>query len=110
MIMEFCSKCGSYLKKTENGFLCPRCGNKIRSHVRTPPVQAAETSHPSPIYVVDSSRVDFEKVSQTCQQCGNTDAFRWLAGVSGEHAGVRSERTIEHFRCTKCGHSWAKSS
>jgi len=107
--MEFCGKCGSYLKKVEDGFLCPRCGNKIRSDAGTLPAQAAKTNHPSPIYVVDSSREDYEKVSQTCPKCGNSEAFRWLAGVLGEHAGVRSERTIEHFRCAKCGHGWARS-
>lgn len=107
--MEFCSNCGSYLKKTKYGFICPRCGNKIQTDAETPQMQTTKTSQSDAIYVDDGSREKDETVHQTCPKCGNPRAFRRLAGVLGEHAGVTSERTLEQFRCTKCGHRWAIS-
>lgn len=107
--MEFCSKCGSYLQKTKYGFLCPRCGNKVRADAAAPQMQTAKTNQSSPIYIADASREGYETVHQTCPKCGNTEAFRRLAGVLGEHAGVRSERTLKQFTCAKCGHRWSKS-
>ena len=64
----------------------------------------------SSIYIVNRSEDEYVKVSQVCPKCGNEEAFRWFSGVSGEHAGVRRERTIEHFKCAKCSHSWSKTS
>lgn len=66
--------------------------------------------HPSLVYVVDSSKDKYVKVSQECPKCGYKEAFHWFSVVSGEHAGVRRERTIEHFKCTKCSHTWTKAS
>jgi DNA-directed RNA polymerase subunit M/transcription elongation factor TFIIS len=108
MYMKFCSKCGSYMKKTKNGFLCRKCGNIVHVRIQTKNTDVME--RPSSIYIVDSSEDKYVKVSQTCPKCGNSEAFRWFSGVSGEHAGIRRERTIEHFRCTKCLHSWSKTS
>jgi hypothetical protein len=31
-----------------------------------------------------------------------------ISFISGEHAGVRQERSMERFTCAKCGHSWTK--
>jgi len=107
--MRFCNKCGSYMKKTKKGFLCRKCGNLIRiSGVQSKNVK--KTEHSSLIYVLNSSEEKYVKVSQACPKCGNGEAFRWFSVVSGEHAGIRRERTVEHFKCTKCSHSWTKSS
>ena len=106
--MKFCDKCGSYMKQTKNGFLCRKCGNLVRVTGQTKIIQKTEQS--SSIYVVDRSEDKYVKISQKCPRCGNEDAFRWFSRVSGEHAGVRRERTIEHFKCTKCSHSWSKIS
>ena len=62
------------------------------------------------IFVADKSEDSRAKVSQTCPECGNDKAFHWFSRISGEHAGIRRERTIEHFKCAKCFHSWSKSS
>lgn len=64
----------------------------------------------SAVFVVDKSDVDYAKVSRECPECGNDEAFHWVSTLSGEHAGIRRERTIEHFRCTRCSHSWSTSS
>ncbi len=107
--MEFCDKCGSYMRKTGDGFLCPRCGNRVRSGAEEP-VQPTREHDSGSVYVVDGSGQGEMRVSRSCPQCGNGEAFHWFSGVAGEHAGVRSERTVEHFRCSKCGFVWTKSS
>ena len=107
--MEFCDKCGSYMKRTKDGLTCPRCGNVVRPSAGTESVQKVKTNKTSSIYVVSSTAENREKVSQTCPKCGAKDAFHWFSSISGEHAGVRRERTVEHFKCTKCSHSWTKS-
>lgn len=108
--MKFCDKCGSYMKKTMDGFECRKCGNVVHvsTGIQTKNMKKIERS--SSIYVVDSSEDEYVKVSQVCPKCGNEEAFRWFSGISGEHAGIRRERTVEHFRCTKCSHSWSKTS
>ncbi len=65
---------------------------------------------PVGIYIVDESKEDHSMVTRTCSECGNDKAFHWFSRISGEHAGIRRERTVEHFKCTKCSHSWAESS
>jgi DNA-directed RNA polymerase subunit M/transcription elongation factor TFIIS len=66
--------------------------------------------HPSLVYVVDGAEDEYVKVSQRCPKCGNNEAFHWFSRASGEHAGIRRERTIEHFKCPKCSHLWTKTS
>ena len=107
--MKFCNKCGSYMKKTKNGFLCRKCGNVIYANTRMQSRNMKKIERSSSIYIANSSEDEYVKVSQVCPKCGNKEAFRWFSGVSGEHAGVRRERTIEHFKCTKCSHSWTKT-
>jgi len=108
--MKFCDKCGSYMKKTREGFLCPKCGNVIHTNSGMKSKNVKKIEHPSSVYVVNDSQDEYVKVPQACPKCGNEEAFHWFSRISGEHAGIRRERTIEHFRCTKCLHSWSKSS
>jgi DNA-directed RNA polymerase subunit M/transcription elongation factor TFIIS len=108
--MKFCSKCGSHMKKTKNGFLCRKCGNLIHANAETQLKNMKKTKHPSLVYVVNNSEDEYAKVSQACPKCGNKEAFHWFSVVSGEHAGIRRERTVEHFKCTKCSHTWTKAS
>jgi len=106
--MKFCDKCGSYMKKTKNGFHCRKCGNLVHAKIQAKDMKTMDSS--SSIHIVDRSENEYVKVSQICPKCGNNEAFRWFSGVSGEHAGIRRERTVEHFKCTKCSHSWSKTS
>lgn len=108
--MKFCDKCGSYMKKTRDGFECRKCGNVVHVSTGIQTENMKKIDRSSSIYVVDSSEDEYVKVSQVCPKCGNEEAFRWFSGISGEHAGIRRERTVEHFRCTKCSHSWSKTS
>lgn len=106
--MEFCDKCGSRMIRTQDGFLCLKCGNV--AHVK-PAVQlknARRTNQSDYVYVFDDQG-GYPKIARECPKCGNKEAVHWFSGISGEHAGVARERTVEHFRCTKCSYSWAES-
>jgi len=85
------------MKQTKNDFVCRKCGNFVNASGQTKIMK--NTEQPSSIYIVDRSEDELVKVSQVCSHCGNEEAFRWISRVSGEHAGIRRERTVEHVRC-----------
>ncbi|MGO9644479.1 MAG: hypothetical protein ACLPY5_07000 [Candidatus Bathyarchaeia archaeon] len=105
--MKFCDKCGSYMTETYKGFSCTKCGNLVSTEIVG--VQRIKPSESS-VDVVDESKKEEEyaKVTETCPQCGNPKAFHSLGLISGEHADVRQERSMERFTCTKCSYSWTK--
>ena len=107
--MRFCNGCGTYLRETKGGLWCPKCKKVFPSSQVALP-RGVEKRDSTAIHVIDKPQVDHMKVSQACPECGNEEAYRWFSRISGEHAGVRRERTVEHFTCTKCSHSWAKTS
>ena len=104
--MKFCEKCGSYMRAMKGGFLCSRCGYRIETEAVE--IISLEQQEHLPIDVVGEAEQQRMKVTETCPQCGNPEAFRSISFVSGEHAGVRQERSMERFTCTKCSHSWTK--
>jgi DNA-directed RNA polymerase subunit M/transcription elongation factor TFIIS len=108
--MRFCDKCGSRMREEKNDFLCPKCGNVVHAKGEARAKNVKKTEQPNSIYVVSDEPNEHAKATQVCPKCGNTEAFYWYSGISGEHAGVRREATIEHFRCTKCSHTWNMSS
>lgn len=93
--------------KAPGGFICPKCGNETHDQV----IQVRRIDRPdsSSVDVVDISDSEYVKVRETCPQCGNPEAFRTVSAVSGEHAGIRQERSIERLKCTKCQHSWSRT-
>ena len=103
--MKFCDKCGGYMKSTKEGYVCSKCGQKMEASI----VDVVKMKTPdNPTVVLDTSKLDYAKVAETCPSCGNNEAYHSLGLVTGEHAGVRQERTMERFVCTKCGHAWNK--
>ena len=94
------------MRATKDGFQCTKCGYIILSE--SVEVKTIEQHVPSPIAVIGESEAEQAKVHETCPMCGNPEAFRSISFVSGEHAGVRQERSMERFKCTKCGHIWTK--
>ena len=106
--MRFCDKCGSRMEITAEGFSCPRCGNAVRTEVRAIGVKRFNHRRDL-VYVVDDLAIERERVDRTCPRCGNDEALRWVSSVLGEHAGVKQERTVEHLKCTRCGHVWGES-
>jgi len=104
--MKFCEKCGSYMRAEKGGFKCTKCGHTVLSESLE--IQTIPQNAPSPIAVIGESEVEQAKVQETCPICGNPEAIRSMSFVSGEHAGVRQERSMERFKCAKCGHTWTK--
>lgn len=107
--MGVCENCGSYIRETEEGLWCPKC-KKVTTTKPRVETRTVEKRDSAAIFVADRSEDSRAKVSQTCPKCGNTKAHHWFSRISGEHAGIRRERTVEHFNCTKCSYSWSKSS
>ena len=105
--MRFCERCQSYMQETRDGFACSRCGFTIQTDI----VETRNLEHQktSAIDVIDGSEAEPLKVSVACPKCGNLEAFRNTSFFSGEHAGVRQERSIERFKCVKCGYTWTVS-
>jgi DNA-directed RNA polymerase subunit M/transcription elongation factor TFIIS len=94
------------MTRTRDGYTCSKCGNKAPAEIVE--VTRITPRADKPTDVLDPTKLEYLKVSETCPKCGNTEAFHSLGFVSGEHAGVRQERAMERFTCTKCGHSWSK--
>lgn len=102
-MVEFCDRCGSFMQQSSSGYECPRCGlvrHEDMIEVKTAPEHKAE-----PVYVmsgVDSAII----VERACPECKNRKAYRSINVSLGEHAGVNTDRSVEKFKCTKCGHQW----
>ena len=103
--MKFCELCRGYMTRTKDGYTCSKCGHKTQAEMVE--VTRLATSD-KPTAVLDSSRLEYMRVARACPKCGNNEAFHSLGFISGEHAGVRQERAMERFTCTKCGHSWSE--
>ncbi len=102
----FCEKCGSFMEKTHKGYYCSKCGYEFHPGV----VQMAKvtSSEAEPVYVVKPDE-EATKANQICPKCGCSEAFHEVRVALGEHAGVNSDRYVERFKCTSCGHTWVKN-
>lgn len=107
--MDFCSNCGCLMKRTPEGLLCPKCGKLVHLK-RVVRENNLKKQSKDIIYIVDRQEDDYVKVSRLCPSCRNEEAYHWFSSTVGENAGVRQERTIEHFKCTKCMRTWVESS
>ena len=47
--MRFCDRCGSYMEMTAAGYICPRCGDTIRTDEIE--VRRIKDSRPEGVYV-----------------------------------------------------------
>jgi DNA-directed RNA polymerase subunit M/transcription elongation factor TFIIS len=72
-------------------------------------IEKTANSELEPIYVIEDSMKDVSEVSRTCPRCETNQALRWLLTFSGEHAGIKQERTVEHYKCLKCKYTWTES-
>ncbi len=101
--MQFCERCGSFMEKTARGYECLRCGYELRPDVIE--YRTGSDEEPEPVYVMTGGD-DAVKVKQICPRCGFNEAYRQITVAIGEHAGVKSDRSVEKFRCAECGHTW----
>jgi DNA-directed RNA polymerase subunit M/transcription elongation factor TFIIS len=102
-MVEFCDRCGSYMQTGEKGYDCPRCGWIKRADIIE--VKTSHEGEAEPVYVM-SGLDNAIKVVRPCPMCGHPDAYRNITVAIGEHAGVKSDRSVERFKCEKCGHTW----
>jgi DNA-directed RNA polymerase subunit M/transcription elongation factor TFIIS len=107
--MKFCNICASRMKLSKQEYVCFKCGNVIRATNEFIEVEKIKISELEPISTIDDSRKYFPKIERICPNCRHSKAFYWFSTVNGEHAGVKQERTIEHFMCTECQHTWTFS-
>ncbi len=103
----FCDVCGSYMRRTVKGLLCPRCGREVHQDVIE--VRRSERPTAEPVYVVENTGEGSLRVMQRCPNCGHNEAYRKVITTMGEHAGVKQDRAVERFTCAKCHHTWIKS-
>jgi DNA-directed RNA polymerase subunit M/transcription elongation factor TFIIS len=94
--------------RTRDGFLCCKCWNAAHAKPAVQLKNARRTKMCDYVYVFDDQEV-YPKIKRECPKCGNKEALHWFSGISGEHAGVARERTVEHFKCTGCSYSWTES-
>jgi DNA-directed RNA polymerase subunit M/transcription elongation factor TFIIS len=102
----FCDRCGTFLKRTSKGMTCPRCG--YVDEVSVIEVKRARNPAERSVYVVKEV-VDAPVANQTCPSCGHNEAYRAVVSTQGEHAGVKQDRALERYTCTKCHHSWTRN-
>ena len=105
--MKFCEKCGAYMKETREGLVCSKCGFQVKTEIVDVVKIEPRQSSAGVVDVLDPTKLEYRKVAEECPKCGNKEAFHSLGLVSGEHAGVRQERSMQRFTCTKCGYSWS---
>jgi DNA-directed RNA polymerase subunit M/transcription elongation factor TFIIS len=105
--MRFCDECGTFLKASVWGLVCPRCGKEFP--VEEIEVRRATSDRAEPVYVVENAGGSSSVVSQTCPRCGNNEAYRAILTTQGEHAGVKQDRTVERYTCTECNHTWTRN-
>jgi len=89
--------------------MCPKCRKVMHADAKLK-AKSGSVKDSAAIYVVEKSVEDHAHITRNCPKCRNPAAFHWFSTVSGEHAGIRRERTVEHFQCTKCSYSWSRSS
>jgi DNA-directed RNA polymerase subunit M/transcription elongation factor TFIIS len=104
MKLQFCDKCGTFMKKTFDGFTCPRCGHHVEKESFD--VKRPEKTAPEPIYVFDSDVSEDQTVTRACPVCDGNKAYKTILTSQGEHAGVKQDRSIERYTCVKCRHTW----
>ena len=95
------------MKGTPDGFVCSKCGFQIKTEIIDVVKIGSNQNSVGVVDVLDPSKFAYRKVAEVCPRCGNKEAFHSFGLVSGEHAGVRQERSMQRFTCTKCGHSWS---
>jgi rubredoxin len=91
------------MEKSPKGYRCQKCGYEVNPGVVE--VMRDDEQKAEPVYVVRGED-ESVKVNQICPQCGHSEAYHQVRVALGEHAGVNTDRYVERFKCTSCGHVW----
>jgi rubredoxin len=91
------------MEKSPKGYRCQKCGFELNPGVME--VTREDEPKAEPVYVVRGED-ESVKVNQICPKCGHSEAYHQVRVALGEHAGVNSDRYVERFKCTSCGHVW----
>ena len=94
------------MKLSKKGYICLKCGNTLQARLNLIEVEKRKLPESEPVITIDTSKKPFPKINRMCPNCRNQKAFHWFSTINGEHAGVKHERTVEHFLCTECQHTW----
>ncbi|MGB9622548.1 MAG: hypothetical protein ACPL07_01765 [Candidatus Bathyarchaeia archaeon] len=103
--MKFCTDCGSIMINEREGLVCPRCGKRLSTPKMLEKKKNDENDKIVSLIVETAEGLE---VNRLCPNCGHNEAYRMLSASSGEHAGVKQERSIEIYRCSKCAHVWTE--
>ena len=103
--LRFCTDCGSIMINDREGLVCPRCGKRLSKPII---VEKKKNDEADKIVSLIVEEADGLKVNRTCPNCGHNEAYRTLSASSGEHAGVKQDRSIDIYRCSKCAHVWTE--
>jgi len=102
--MRFCDNCGSFLRETKEGLLCPKCKKVITAKPRVE-TRTVEKRNSAAIFVADKFKESHAEVSRTCPKCGNTQCeigeFRAAGGFLSKVFDIQSKRFTTVI-CTKC--------
>jgi predicted RNA-binding Zn-ribbon protein involved in translation (DUF1610 family) len=91
------------MEKSPKGYRCQKCGFELNPGIME--VTREDEPKAEPVYVVRGED-ESVKVNQICPKCGHSEAYHQVRVALGEHAGVNSDRYVERFKCTSCGHVW----
>ena len=102
--MKFCDKCGTFMKLDNTGYSCTKCG--IVEQIDEIEIKREEKKEPELVYTINQNKSDSFRINRKCPRCGNSEAYKMVLSTQGEHAGVKQDRTLTKYTCTKCGHTW----
>jgi len=102
--MKFCDKCGTFMKLNNSGYSCLKCG--IIEQIDQIEIRREGKKEPEMVYVVNARKTDSFKINRKCPRCSNSEAYKVVLSTQGEHAGVKQDRTLIKYTCTKCGRTW----
>ena len=101
--MKFCEKCGTFMKLNSVGYVCSKCG--IVEHIDQIKVKREEKKNLETVFIIDEKEKNNFKVNYLCPHCGYKEAYKVVLTTQGEHAGVKQDRYLVKYTCTKCGYT-----
>jgi predicted RNA-binding Zn-ribbon protein involved in translation (DUF1610 family) len=90
---------------TIKGYECTKCTGAVSVDVIHYNIE--RDSRAEPVYVVKNEDQNLI-VAHKCPKCGNNKVTKRITSTIGEHSGVKSDRTIQKFKCISCNETWVE--